>query len=146
MKKIMFICTGNTCRSPMAEGFATHLINKYNMKYEICSRGLFVKEEMPANICAINALTKYNIDLKNHRSKNFNVKEVTENTIILTMTNGHKEYMLQNYPQLKSKVFTLKEYAGTKGDIYDPFGFEQDIYNKCAKEIYELINKIFLPQ
>ncbi len=142
MKNIVFVCTGNTCRSPMAEGIAKKLAQQKELALNFSSRGTSVYMEEKANPLAKNAAKAYSSDLEEHFSKAFSEKDAEKSEIVLTMTLRHKEYLKEKYPKYKDKIFTIKEYVGEKGDIADPFGKNKEAYEACAKELYDLINKI----
>lgn len=139
MKDILFVCTGNTCRSPMAEGIAKAL-DKNGRR--IWSRGVNVAYESGANEKAIKAMASKDIDISAHKSKQFDPAEVTKNTIILTMTAGHKAYLTALYPQVSSQVFTLLEYVGETGDIDDPYGQSDQVYMACASQLESVIKEV----
>ncbi len=142
MKNIVFVCTGNTCRSPMAEALAKKLADENGLSLSFSSRGTSVYIEEKANPLAKSALKAYSSDLEEHISKLFSELDAQDSELILTMTSRHKEYLQEKYPNYSEKVFTLKEFAGEKGDIADPFGKNKEAYEACAKELYDLINKI----
>lgn len=143
MKKIIFVCTGNTCRSPMAEKISQKIAKDRNLNYKIESRGLAVFEAEPANKYAINALETYGISLKNHLAKSFNIDDIERDTLILTMTQQHKKQLLSFYPNIKGSVYGITEFIGETGDIMDPFGKPLEAYNECARQLYKIITKIF---
>lgn len=143
MDKIIFVCTGNTCRSPMAEAIARKIFSDKNKNIDVCSRGISVFFEMPANDNAIKALKKYNIDLKNHVSKAINSFEIKEYNLILTMTNSHKHALISMFPDYKNKIDTLYHYTfNIEKDINDPYGYDLQTYINCCDEIYDCILKI----
>lgn len=144
--KIIFVCTGNTCRSPMAEVIAKDLIKKYNIQAEISSAGISVFCESGASENAMSAIGEYKLDLTNHISKQISVEDLEESSLILTMTAKHKEYLLSilKCKETEKKIHTLCEYAGCdKKDITDPFGQGLNEYKMCANELYTLIERIF---
>lgn len=148
---ILFVCTGNTCRSSMAEGIFKHLIQDKNIDINVSSAGISAYEGEAANEKAISTLKKKGIDITNHTARQLTNEIIYESDLILTMTRNHKNIIINAVPEHSNKVFTLKEYAyiinneenGSKNlDIADPFGLDYNIYEKCAEEIEELLKKI----
>lgn len=139
MRKILFICTGNTCRSPMAEAIFKH---KTNNRYEVKSAGIFAQDGSTASLHSIDVLKKQSIPI-DHKSKQLTTELVVWSDLILTMGNSHKQMILQRYPKADDKVFCLKEFAqNTKADIADPFGGTLEDYEKTFNEIEEAIQKL----
>jgi len=145
LEKILFVCTGNTCRSSMAESIFNDLTkNDESIKAKAESAGTEAFDGMPANDKAIETLKTRGIDMNAHKSRRINAKIVDENDLILTMTRLHKLQIQTLYPQVKGKVFTLKEYAGDEEtpDIADPFGHTPSVYIRCADELEVAIRAV----
>lgn len=149
---ILFVCTGNTCRSPMAEGIFKALLKDNNIdNINVSSAGISTFEGDSANEKAIYTLRNKGIDIKSHKSRQI-TKEIIENSdLILTMTKSHKRMILNALPEYLNKIFTIKEYVyinnneeltGKNLDIADPYGLDYNIYEKCAAEIEENLKKI----
>lgn len=149
---ILFVCTGNTCRSPMAEGIFISLLKDNNIdNINVSSAGISAFEGDSANEKAIYTLKNKGIDIESHMSRQL-TKDIIENSnLILTMTKAHKRMILNALPEYSNKVFTIKEYVyinnnedltGKNLDIADPFGLDYNFYEKCAEEIEEYLQKI----
>ena len=92
----------------------------------------------------IEVMREYGIDLSKHRATNIKSSNIKDMDVILCATTSHKNSVISMYPELKDKIYTMKEYAGydkNDMDIKDPWGYGIDTYRKCAKEIEECINE-----
>ena len=145
---IMFVCTGNTCRSAMAEALMSlYIENDVNLKDKInvYSCGIFAEDGDMAMYTAIEAMKEYGIDLKKHRATNIRNANIEKMDVILCATNSHKHTVGQLYPSLKERIYTIKEYADYEKediDIKDPWGYDIEIYRFCANELDKCIINI----
>ncbi len=148
MKRVLFVCSGNTCRSPMAQGLFTRIIAQYqggglNRGYEICSAGLFAADGMPAARAAVDTMLQYEIDLSRHRSKRLDKEMINNADLVLVMTRGHYLYIIESFEGSKDKTFLLSDLAGYDGqEILDPYGLGTEAYQKSAEQIKEMLEKI----
>lgn len=137
--RILFVCTGNTCRSPMAEAI---LKSKNHADWEVKSAGIFAANGSDASHQAKQVLEEKNIKHE-HQSSMLTKELVDWATYIFAMTASHKDSILNMYPDAKTKTFTLKEFAGhEKGDISDPFGAPVEQYRRTYAEIENCIDEI----
>ncbi|HHY81805.1 MAG TPA: low molecular weight protein arginine phosphatase [Clostridiales bacterium] len=141
---ILIVCTGNTCRSPMAEGLLRSMLESRNAEgIQVGSAGIAALPGMMASNQAVKVMQEFGVDLESHRTRQVNKKLLQEADLILTMTEGHKNAIQSWEPSVWSKIHTLKEYAGMEEkDISDPYGLDDDAYRKAAREIREALEKI----
>ncbi len=147
MKSIIFICTGNICRSPMAHWYMQKRIDdmKKSEEYLISSCGTNTYGGERATQNAIQAIAKYGVNMENHRSTNISDVDLSTYDLIICMTENHKDIVLFTYPNIKDKIFTLKEYVYNDQiytDIDDPWGYDISVYNSCGKEIVDCVDKL----
>lgn len=136
--KLVFVCTGNTCRSPMAEAIYKNLDKETEVR--VFSRGLVVLFHEPINPKAEVVLNKHDLEINNHISRGIKEYEIDDNTLILTMTDAHKRKLMDTYPNAVN-VYTIKEYVGEGGDVVDPYGGSLVEYEECYIELARLVKK-----
>ncbi|AYU55741.1 low molecular weight protein arginine phosphatase [Staphylococcus debuckii] len=133
--KIIFVCTGNTCRSPIAESIAKKLLPQH----EIMSRGLFAMDSQPPSVYAAQILAEENFTPPTHAQQ---LREVDlDADLILTMTADHKQQIQMMYAQ-PLPVYTLYEYIEQPGEVSDPYGGSYSDYQKIYKELYYLVTEL----
>ena len=138
MKTVLFVCTGNVCRSPMAEGLFRHLVNNPE-QYRVLSAGIGAMARQPASEYAVQAMREIGVDISGHRSRPLTAELVQQADYILAMTSDHVERILLLYPQAAEKTFVLGEFDETlepyERDIADPIGMPLEVYQRCRDQI-----------
>lgn len=140
MIRILFVCTGNTCRSPMAEAI---LKNKEIPGIEVKSAGVYATNGSAASRNATQVLKEQNINHE-HQSLMLTEELLSWATYIFTMTKSHKSSVIGMYPFAKGKTFTLKEFVEQDGDIVDPYGGSVEDYRLTYYELHTNIEKLIL--
>lgn len=135
--EVIFICTGNTGRSPMAEALAKQLVQKNNWNIDVESRGVNVDpKEITPEKGTETLLKQRGIDISDHRAQSLTEQDITKADYLLTMTESHKEKVLKRFPQSAGKVFTLAEFAKNENkDLDDPWEKPMPAYQKVADQL-----------
>ena len=145
MKTILFVCTGNICRSPMAEGLFRHA-TKGRGPYKIISAGVGAINGQAPSAHAVAALRELGIDIANQRSRMLAAHMVAEADYIFGMTRGHVDAITLLYPQAVEKTFVLREFDDTldffEKDISDPIGGSFEVYLNCRDQIEQGIESM----
>ena len=136
---ILFVCTGNTCRSPMAAGIMEKLAEENGLLARIESAGLFATDAESATAEAIEALKKYDVDLSEHKSQQITPELIEKSDLIITMTEAHK-LLLQDLA--KEKTCTVCELGDLDGEIEDPFGGDVIEYIETADRLFIALTQI----
>lgn len=137
VKNILFICTGNTCRSPMAE----FILKSFNIKgLNVKSRGLYVCCMADMSFSSERALKDNGIPFSGFKSCQVSEKDIYEADEIYTMTKSHRDTLVNAFPQFEEKIKTLKE----DGDVYDPYMQPQNVYQAVFDQIRIAVEERFL--
>jgi Protein-tyrosine-phosphatase len=140
INQICFVCTGNTCRSPMAEALFNHFNSDANRK--AVSAGIAAYDS-PISKNARTALINRGIpstkdnDYDNHRARRINEKIIAESSQIIAMTINHSLTLISMYPEYASKIFTMPS------SISDPYGLSLKVYEDCLSEIKACLMTLF---
>lgn len=137
--KILFACSGNTCRSPMAEALFRKEVNTLGLtQVEVDSAGLFAQGER-ATAHAVEALRPYGLDIDFRMSKQLDVQLVRESDLVLTMTRAQKQYLQEELPTYADIILTLGEFIGTDEEVSDPYNLGIEAYERCAAQLNGMV-------
>ncbi len=147
MKHILFICTGNTCRSPMAEALLRQglqeKLGQNPIPFEFRSAGILAGAGLPATPEAIQVMAEYGIDLSQHRSQVLSQRHLQWADLVLTMTDSHRKHILSQFTIRPNQIYTLAEFSGAERvDVVDPFGSGIEAYRQSARQLQVLIESI----
>jgi protein-tyrosine-phosphatase len=138
MPSVLFVCTGNTCRSPMAEVIFRALLheqNVWNDTWRVESAGTWAYGGSPAAKNAVVLMARRGLDLYRHRSRTVDAAMLAQFQLILVMEANHKEALLIEFPELDGRVFMLSEMVGQKVSVADPVTKDISFYEACANEM-----------
>ncbi len=139
INKVIFVCVGNTCRSPMAATIMSTFLQGTDILVQ--SRGMVVLFPEPYNPKAVAVASKHGMIMVSDSTKQIENEDFDNNTLVLVMNSNMKKKLYDKYDRAIN-VYTLSEYAG-EGDIevLDPYGKGMEEYNKCFEQLYILLEK-----
>jgi protein-tyrosine phosphatase len=149
MGSILFVCTANICRSPMAAALFLESVKNWpeGQLWRVESAGIWAQNGQPACAGAKAAMRSRGLNISRHRSRVVTAEMLESFSLILTMEKSQQEAIRVEFPGVARRVYLLSEMAGRRIDVNDPFGGEPRDYEATAAELSELItegmNKIF---
>jgi protein-tyrosine-phosphatase len=146
MRNILFVCTGNTCRSPFAEGFLKKLLEKTSSSgMEIGSAGLTAFPGSTASSQSIRVALEHAVSLEAHEARLLSGDLIEQADLILVMEPGHRQQLIDRYPQASDKIYLLRHFArygSRERGIYDPYGLNLEAYRFCFEDIKECVESL----
>jgi len=131
--RILFVCTGNICRSPLAEGYLRYLCetNKYS-DIETDSAGIAALRGAPPSKEAVVVAEDWGFDISKLKSRQFNKNDLNDFDLVITMTGEQRKWIIDNFSVAENTIKLLREFSvngGKADDIPDPIGMSMDSYN-----------------
>jgi protein-tyrosine-phosphatase len=138
LKKILFVCSGNTCRSPLAEGIARKIFSdRVKSPVTVSSAGSSAFEGAPASPEAVRVASRYGVDITGHQSRLLGPADVRDADLIVTMGEKHRSTVGVIDPDALPYTVLLTSFCGQTGDVPDPIGGGMEAYER----VYELIHR-----
>jgi len=143
MRRILFICTGNLCRSPMAAAMLRARLAQDPQRrgWEVTSAGLWAEEGLPASPHTVAVMAERGYDLSDHRSRPVTPELIRRADLILGMTPHHVEALRLAFPDAAGKIHLLAEMVGASYGVEDPYGQSLLAYQAVADELEHLIEE-----
>jgi len=143
--RVLFVCTGNLCRSPMARVLFEDIVRKdptlSSAGIEVDSAGTDVAFDC-ATPEAIAVMREYGLDLTGHQPKQVDMELIERSDLILVMESWHRLRIAHYAPAYENKVCMLSEYVGESGNVSDPFGGDINTYRDCAARLQRLLGRL----
>ena len=143
-KRLLVVCTGNSCRSVMAKGLLKKLLAARDI--QVISAGISAIPGFRPTKETIEVMAKEGIDVSGHLTQRLTPEMIDRADVILVMEHWHKEQILRLVPSSKSRVFLLREFAdqaqGTEIEIPDPIAKPPEVYERCFQMIKESVEKV----
>lgn len=142
--KLLFICTGNTCRSVMGQFLSEKMGRDLGIPVEAKSCGVAAERYFKVPPGVHKALAGHGVTTFEHVAQLVSRDLLTWCDAALCLTRAHRDEVLDRFPEFRKKVFVLKEYAGAPGspDVEDPIGQSDQVYSACCAEIKQALDAL----
>jgi len=139
MLSVLFVCTANMCRSPMAMAIFQSQVERKPELWRVESAGTWAIDGLACNVQTQRVLAERGLDVRSHRSRRINREIISSFDLILTMEEGQKEALQIEFPNLAGRIYLLSEIVGLKFNIADPIGGDDEDFWSTANEIANIL-------
>lgn len=139
MPSVLFVCTANICRSPLAEALFRDMVSDEPDEWKVESAGTWALAGEPAAQNSQHVLAERGLDASDHHARSVSLELLSSFDLILTMEKGQKEALQVEFPSISERVYTLSEMVGDDFDIYDPIGGPLVDFRATAEELESLL-------
>lgn len=133
---ILVVCTGNICRSPMAEALLRHHLGAAGKR--VASAGIAALVGRPADPLAQEVMQEHGHDISDHRGRQLNAALLSAADLVLALDDGHRRWMVENFPQFRGRVYKLGKWRGDR-DIADPYKLPREAFDQAYLDIVECL-------
>jgi protein-tyrosine-phosphatase len=144
MPHVLFICTANICRSPVAEGVFRQRLEAAGLEgWTTGSAGTWAMQKRGASRNSVLVMEEDGIDIGDHQARLVSAELLDEADLVLCMESGHAEALRSEFPNVAAKIFMLSEMVGRRFSVSDPYGGSLPEYRRMADDVTEIIDEGF---
>lgn len=142
MPHVLFVCTANICRSPVAEGLLRQRLQARGLAgWQVSSAGTWAMQQRSASENSVIVMAAQGIDIRAHRAQMVSGELLAVVDLVLCMETGHAEALQVEFPDYANKIYLLTEMVGRHYSISDPYGAPLPAYKSMANEVADLIDR-----
>jgi len=134
--RILTVCTGNICRSPMAEGYLLHCLKENYPDVYVSSAGVHALVGRPAEKLAQEICASNDIDISKHIARQINEDMIVQNDLILVVEEEHRHFIEQKYPMSRGRVYLIRQWLD-QANVFDPFREPKNLFESSYQSIKE---------
>jgi len=141
MAKILIVCTGNICRSPVGEALLQDRLNKQGLSdWSVKSAGTWAQMQRGASQYSVEIMTERELDITNHQAEMIDRSHMKKSDLVLCMESGHVDALKAEFPIYAKKVYLLSEMIGRNYSISDPYGQSKDAYYRMVDDLTGIVD------